>query len=57
MKYSLSPTQKMQVTTIANILKDAKIVKKNEKAIEVQEKDNHNYSTIIYNESEHQTFI
>ena len=47
----------MQVTTMANILKDAKIVKKNEaKAIEVQEKDNHNYSTIIYG-SEHQTFI
>ena len=50
----------MQVTTMANILKDAKIVKKNSneaKAIEVQEKDNHNYSTIIYNGSEHQTFI
>ena len=32
----------MQVTTKANILKDAKIVKKNEaKAIDVQEKDNH----------------
>ena len=45
----------MQVTTKANILKDAKIVKKNEKAIEVQEKDNNNYSAI--NGSEHQTFI
>ena len=48
----------MQVTTMANILKDAKIVKKNSneaKAIEVQEKDNHNYSAI--NGSEHQTFI
>ena len=47
----------MQVTTMANILKDAKIVKNEAKAIEVQEKDNHNYSTIIYNGSEHQTFI
>ena len=40
----------MQVTTKANILKDAKIVKNEAKAIEVQEKDNHNGS-------EHQTFI
>ena len=46
----------MQATTMANILKDAKIVKNEAKAIEVQEKDNHNYSTII-NGSEHQTFI
>ena len=46
----------MQVTTNANIPKDAKIVEKNE-AIEVQEKDNHNYSAIIYNGSKHQTFI
>ena len=37
LKYSLPPTWKRQVTTMANILKDAKIVKKNEaKAIEVQ---------------------
>lgn len=36
----------MQVTTMANILKDAKIVKNEAKAIEVQEKDYHNYSTI-----------
>ena len=49
----------MQVTTMANIITNAKIVKKNSneaKAIEVQEK------TIIitlqiYNGSEHQTFI
>ena len=40
----------MQVTTKANILKDAKIVKNEAKAIEVQKKT-------INNGSEHQNFI
>ena len=52
----------MQVTTMANILKDAKIVKKNSNEAKAIEEEKtiiiNNYSTIIYNGSKHhQTFI